>query len=347
VSERQRTLWWDGDAVAVIDQRALPHRFEIIEWRTVGDAAVGIESMQVRGAPLIGVAAACGMALAAQADPSDDGLSASARQLIATRPTAVNLAWAVDQVLVRILDLRPAERAAAARTIAEQIAEDDVESSRRMGEYGVTLIEELAARHPERPVEIMTHCNAGWLAAIEWGTATSPMYHAFNRGIPIHVWVSETRPRNQGASLTAWELGRAGVPHSLIVDNAAGHLLARSMVDIVIVGADRIAADGSAANKIGTYLKALAARESGVPFHVVAPASTFDLQTPDGLAIPIEERSAEEVEVFAGTRVTPPSTTARNWGFDVTPPHLITSLVTDRGIIAADTASIAATIGAL
>jgi methylthioribose-1-phosphate isomerase len=345
MSATQRTIWWDGDAVCVIDQRVLPHHFEVVTWRTVGEAAEGIESMQVRGAPLIGVSAVCAMALAAQVDPSDGGLRSAAAELVATRPTAVNLAWGVERALERLLPLAVDERAAAARVIAEEVTEADVESCRLIGEHGVTLIEDLAARNPGRPVQIMTHCNAGWLACVEWGTATAPMYTASNRGIDIHVWVSETRPRNQGASLTAWELGRASVPHTLIVDNAAGHLMQHGMVDIVIVGADRVAADGSAANKIGTYLKGVAAADCGVPFHVAAPASTFDLLTPTGSDVPIEERSADEVLVFAGSRVTPLTTDARNWGFDVTPPRFIRSFITDRGIVAPTVDAIATAIG--
>jgi methylthioribose-1-phosphate isomerase len=345
MSAAQRTIWWDGDAVCVIDQRVLPHRFEVITWRTVAEAADGIESMQVRGAPLIGVSAVCAMALAAQADASDSGLRVAAAELVATRPTAVNLAWGVERALDRLLPLPVAERVAASRVLAAEVTEDDVESCRLIGDHGVTLIEELAARNSGRPVQIMTHCNAGWLATVEWGTATAPMYAAFNQGIDIHVWVSETRPRNQGASLTAWELGRAGVPHTLIVDNAAGHLMQQGMVDIVIVGADRVAADGSAANKIGTYLKGLAAADCGVPFHVAVPASTFDLSTPSGRDIPIEERSADEVLVFAGSRVTPETTDARNWGFDVTPPRFIRSFITDRGIVAPTVEAIASAIG--
>jgi methylthioribose-1-phosphate isomerase len=342
----QRTIWWDGDVVSVIDQRVLPHRFEVIHWRTVDDAAEGIESMQVRGAPLIGVSAACGIALAALADPSDQGLRSAGAQLVATRPTAVNLAWGVNVMLDHLLPLPTDDRPSAARELALQVAEDDVASCRQIAENGVGLIESLAAANPGRPVQIMTHCNAGWLACVEWGTATAAMYLAFQRGIDIHVWVSETRPRNQGASLTAWELGRAGVPHSLIVDNSAGHLMQHGMVDIVIVGADRVAADGSAANKIGTYLKAVAATDCGVPFHVAAPASTFDLACPTGRDIPIEERSADEVLVFAGNRVTPETTPARNWGFDVTPPRLITSFITDRGIVEPTIGGIAQVIGA-
>ncbi len=337
----RRTIWWDGEAVAVIDQRLLPHQLVIELWRTVGDVAIGIADMTVRGAPLIGVAAAYGMALAAAADPSDAALSAAAAQLAATRPTAVNLRWALDRVGEALSGTEPDRRAGQARELADRMAEDDVRACHAIGEHGLALIQAVHQQHG-RPVQILTHCNAGRLATVEWGTATAPIYVAGLAGIPVHVWVSETRPRNQGAALTAWELGAAGVDHTVVVDNAAGHLLAHGMVDLVIVGADRVAANGDAANKIGTSLKAFAAAVHGVPFHVAAPWSTIDMQTPTGASIPIEERSPDEVLTFGGGRIAPAASPARNWGFDVTPARFVTSLITDRGIVGADAASIAA-----
>ena len=255
--------------------------------------------------------------------------------MAATRPTAVNLGWALGRCRERLADVSVADRATVARALATELADADVAACRRIGEYGVEL---LAAIHQRtgRPVNILTHCNAGFLAAVEWGTATAPMYVAHERGIAVHVWVSETRPRNQGAALTAWELGLRGVPHTLIVDNAAGHLLQHRMVDIVITGADRIAANGDSANKIGTYLKALAADAAGVPFHIAAPASTFDARCPSGADIPIEERSDDEVLIVNGGLIAPAGTPVANWGFDVTPAGLITSWITDRGVLTAD-----------
>lgn len=329
----ERPIWWDGDDVVVIDQTRLPHQATTVRWRTLEDAATGIADMQVRGAPLIGVAAAHGMALALAADP--DAVAASADRLVATRPTAVNLRWALDRVRAEVADLPVDARGAAARRLAEQMADDDVRACRSIGEAGLDLIE---AHHQRtgRPVQVMTHCNAGWLACVEWGTATAPVYLAHQAGIPVHVWVSETRPRNQGASLTAWELGHRGVPHTVVVDNAAGHLLRTGAVDLVVVGADRVAANGDVANKVGTYLKALAARDCGIGFHVAAPTSTYDAACPDGDAIPIEERDPDEVLTFGGTRVAPEGSPARNWGFDVTPARLVDSYLTDRGALTAD-----------
>jgi methylthioribose-1-phosphate isomerase len=286
--------------------------------------------MQVRGAPLIGVAAAHGMALAVAADPGS--AEDAARVLMATRPTAVNLRWALERMTESLLPLPRRERAPIARWLANELADFDVEACRAIGEAGLPL---LAAVHERtgRAVNVLTHCNAGWLACVEWGTATAPIYLAHERGIPVHVWVSETRPRNQGAALTAWELGDRGVAHTLIVDNAAGHLLRSGAVDAVIVGADRIAANGDTANKIGTYLKALAARDCGVPFHVAAPRSTFDANCPTGAAIPIEERDPSEVLVVNGAPIAPAGTPARNWGFDVTPGELVDAFLTDDGLV--------------
>lgn len=328
-----RTIWWDGDDVVVLDQTQLPRRAVTARWTTAADAAEGIAEMQVRGAPLIGVAAAHGMALAMAADPTD--VDGPAARLLATRPTAVNLRWALDRVRAALHPIDPPGRVAAARRLAQEVADGDVAACHAIGEAALPLLREVHER-TGRPVEVLTHCNAGRLAAVRWGTATAPVYLAHRAGIPVHVWVSETRPRNQGASLTAWELDQAGVPHTLVVDNASGHLLATGQVDLVITGADRVAANGDAANKIGTYLKALAARDHGVPFVVAAPASTFDPTCPDGTAIPIEERDPAEVLVFAGTPVAPAATPARNWGFDVTPARLISRYATDHGLLSAE-----------
>jgi len=326
----RRTIWWEGDDVVVIDQTRLPHAVELARWTTVDDAAHGIAGMQVRGAPLIGVAAAHGVALAVGRDP--EGLDRACARLAATRPTAVNLRWALER-MVRALEKVPAdERWAAARAEATKLAEDDIAACRAIGEAGYPLLVSTHER-TERPVQVMTHCNAGWLACVEWGTVLAPIYLAQQRGIPVHVWVSETRPRNQGASLTCWELGSAGVPHTLVVDNAAGHLLRTGEVDMVIVGADRIARNGDVANKIGTLLKAYAAHDCNVPFYSAAPRSTFDAACPDGAAIPIEERDPDEVLFVGGRSVAPAGTVARNWGFDVTPARLLTGYITDAGLL--------------
>lgn len=330
----ERTIWWDAPGtVGLIDQTRLPREAAVARWRTLEDAARGIETMQVRGAPLIGVAAAHGMALAMLVDPSD--LETPAARLAATRPTAVNLTWAIARVVDAIGPIDPEARAAAAVTLASRMADEDAAGCRAIGEHGVVRLAAIHAR-TERPVQVLTHCNAGRLACVEWGTATAPVYVAAERGIPVHVWVSETRPRNQGAALTAWELGDAGVSHTLVVDNAAGHLLRTGEVDIVIVGADRIAANGDVANKIGTSLKALAAREWDVPFVVNAPRSTFDLECPDGDAVPIEERDPIEVSTFNGSPVAPTTTPARNWGFDITPARLVTEYVTEHSAVGLD-----------
>jgi methylthioribose-1-phosphate isomerase len=330
-----RPIRWgdDGQTVVVIDQTRLPHSEVTATWRTLDDAVEGIRSMQVRGAPLIGVAAAHGMALAVAADPA--AVDVAYERLAATRPTAINLRWALDRCRVELAELEPAERAAAAHELADRLTSEEVASSRAIGEIGADLI---AAVHERTGavVQVLTHCNAGVLATVELGTATAPIYVAAERGVPVHVWVSETRPRNQGASLTTWELGAHGIPNTLVVDNAAGHLLRSGAVDLVITGADRIAANGDTANKIGTYLKAVAAADCGVPFHIAAPLSTVDVDCPDGASIPIEERSADEVLVVNGGPIAPAGTDARNWGFDVTPARLITSWLTDRGALRAD-----------
>ena len=341
-----RTLWpTDDGGVAIIDQTRLPHAVEVVQLRTLEQAASAISDMQVRGAPLIGATAAWGLALALQQDASDKGLRRAVRTLGATRPTAVNLAWALARVENRVRLLRPERRAAAAREEAAALVDEDVAACRAIGEAGAEIICDLAKAWPGRPINILTHCNAGWLAAIDWGTALAPIYVAQERGIPMHVWVDETRPRNQGASLTAFELGHQGIPHTIIVDNAGGHLMQHGQVDMCLVGADRITRTGDAANKIGTYLKALAARDNAVAFYVAAPSSTIDWSINDGVKqIPIEQRSAREVTHISGAltggqiaeiAITAPGSPAANYAFDVTPARLITGLITERGLCAA------------
>ena len=347
-----RTLWpLEGDAgVEVIDQTRLPHVYETQIWRTLDDAARGITTMVVRGAPLIGASAAYGLALGLRTDASDAGLRRAGETLVATRPTAVNLRWAVERVTARVQAVAPPERAAAAWAEAGRIAEEDVAACQAIGRHGAAIIEAAAGKVGGRRLDILTHCNAGWLAAIDWGTALAPIYTAHERGVDLHVWVDETRPRNQGASLTAWELREQGVAHTVIVDNAGGHLMRAGRVDLCITGADRVAANGDACNKIGTYLKALAAHDNGVPFYVAMPESTIDWRLPDGDAIPIEERGAEEVSHMTGLlasgehatiQVTPTGSAVANWAFDVTPNRLITGLITERGVSSATTASLA------
>lgn len=343
-----RTIWpgADGASAVIIDQTRLPHRLETVTLRTVEDAAHAILSMQVRGAPLIGAAAAYGLALALQRDASERGLDEAAAFLAKQRPTAVNLQWALEEVRGAVMPLPAEERAGAAFAKAQAIAEDDVETCRSIGVHGLGLIRSIAAAKADgAPVNILTHCNAGWLACVDWGTATSPIYHAHDAGIPVHVWVGETRPRNQGAALTAFELNGHGVPHTLIADNAGGHLMQRGQVDLCIVGADRVAANGDVANKIGTYLKALAAHDTGVPFYVALPYSTIDWQLASGGNIPIEERNADEVLLMQGqlddgaiarVALTAPGTPAANPAFDVTPARLVTGLITERGIAPAN-----------
>jgi methylthioribose-1-phosphate isomerase len=330
-----RTIWWgdDGVSVVVIDQTALPREAITSTWRTLDDAVRGIDVMQVRGAPLIGVAAAHGLALALRDDPA--ALDHACARLTATRPTAVNLAWAVERCRGTLASIDPADRFEAARDLATALADEDAAMSWAIGAAGLALLVDVHER-TGRPVQVMTHCNAGMLATIERGTATAPVYAAHDVGVPVHVWVSETRPRNQGAGLTTWELAQAGVAHTLVVDNAAGYLLHHGLVDLVITGADRVAANGDTANKIGTYLKAVAAHDLAVPFHVAAPTSTFDRTCPDGAAIPIEERSSDEVLVVNGVPIAPAGTAARNWGFDVTPARFVTSWITDRGLLTHD-----------
>jgi methylthioribose-1-phosphate isomerase len=315
------------------------------------DAARAIKDMHVRGAPLIGVAAAYGIALAMRRDASDDGLARASAALLATRPTAVNLAWALDDIRRHLVPLAPAQRLGAAYIRAGQLAEMDVDLCKAMGHHGLGLIEKAAGSKRGKPVNILTHCNAGWLATVDWGTATAPIYAAHEAGIPVHVYVDETRPRNQGASLTAWELGQHGVPHTVVVDNVGGHLMQHGMVDLVIVGTDRTTAAGDVCNKIGTYLKALAAKANEVPFYVAAPSPSIDFTLSDGVKeIPIEQRGAEEVTHMSGlddagritrVQVTPPGSAVVNYAFDVTPAALVTGLITERGVIAATRAGLA------
>jgi methylthioribose-1-phosphate isomerase len=347
-----RTIWLKPDderVVQLIDQRALPHRFVVEDVRTVGEMAAAISEMHVRGAPLIGAAAGYGMYLAMLAEMQPEE---AAQILRATRPTAVNLAWAIERQLAQLASgATPAEKIALAREMANAAANDDAEHCRQIGLRGLELIDAIAARKNGRQLNILTHCNAGWLACVDYGTATAPIYAAHDRGIPVHVWVDETRPRNQGSKLTAWELGEHGVAHTVIADNAGGHLMQRGAVDLVLVGTDRTTYTGDVANKIGTYLKALAAKDSGVPFYVALPSSSFDWTMRDGLAeIPIEERGAEEVKHADGwadgrlveVRVTPEGSPAANYGFDVTPRRLISGLITERGICRANEQSILA-----
>ena len=347
-----RSLWWntDKDVLEIIDQRWLPHDFRVVAVETMQDFADAIYEMRVRGAPLIGATAAYGMACAMKQDPSDDNMDAAWTFLEKTRPTAINLRWALDRCRAALRPLPQGDRAAAALALAHEIADEDVEINRRIGEHGLSLIREIADGKPEgEPVRLLTHCNAGWLATVDWGTATSPMYHAFDAGIPLHVWVDETRPRNQGA-LTAWELGSHGVSHTYITDNAGGHLMQHGEVDMVITGTDRTTRRGDVCNKIGTYLKALAARDNGVPFYVALPSPTIDWTVSDGVAeIPIEERNADEVSHIQGrtvdgsigtVQVTPDGTSAGNPAFDVTPNRLVTGLITERGVCEASEAGL-------
>jgi methylthioribose-1-phosphate isomerase len=339
-----RMIWRDprDGAVRTFDQTLLPHKLQQITIGSMEDAARAILTMQVRGAPLIGATAAYGLALALERDPSDAHLAQAIELLARQRPTAINLKWALEEVRKSVAGLPPSERGDAAFQRAARLCDDDVETCRRIGEHGLELIGEIAAaKKPGEAVQILTHCNAGWLACVDWGTATAPIYMAHDAGIPVHVWVDETRPRNQGAALTAFELGAHGVPHTVIVDNAGGHLMQHGRVDMVIVGTDRVTANGDVANKIGTYLKALAAADNGVPFYVALPHSTIDWGIADGFHIPIEERGAQEVLEVAGrladgrvatVEVAAPGAAAANPAFDVTPARLVTGLITERGV---------------
>ena len=350
-----RTIWLekDGRSVGIIDQTRLPHEFVTARLETAADAVHAIGAMQVRGAPLIGATAAYGLALALREDASDAALERAYKALFAARPTAINLKWGLDQICAAVNGLGGEERVAAAYVRAAAICEEDIAINQAMGRHGVALIEAIAARKRSgEPVEILTHCNAGWLATVDWGTATAPIYTAHERGIPVHVWVDETRPRNQGASLTAWELGKHRVPHTVIADNVGGHLMQRGRVDLVLVGTDRVTANGDVFNKIGTYLKALAAFDNGVPFYVALPSPTIDFAVGDGIAeVPIEERGAEEVATMTGrtadgriekVAIVPEGSPVANYAFDVTPARLVTGLITERGVIGPDRGALAA-----
>jgi methylthioribose-1-phosphate isomerase len=349
-----RSIWLepDGWSVGVIDQTALPHLLVTARLTTLADAAHAIRAMVIRGAPLIGATAAYGMSLALREDASDESLERAYATLLATRPTAINLKWALDEMMAVVRNRPRAERTAAAYRRAAEICEEDIAINTGIGRNGLPLIEAIAAKkQPGERVNVLTHCNAGWLAAVDVGTATAPIYLAHDKGVAIHVFADETRPRNQGASLTAWELGRHGVPHTLIADNTGGHLMQHGLVDLVIVGTDRVTANGDVCNKIGTYLKALAARDNNVPFYVALPSPTIDFTVADGIAeIPIEERSPDEVATMTGraadgrietVRIAPADTPVANYGFDVTPARLVTGLITERGVLAASRAALA------
>ena len=362
-----RTIWLhptNERVVQLIDQRFLPHRFVVEDVSTVEQMADAIREMHVRGAGLIGASAGYGMYLAGlsqtggcSAEEFDAGLSEAAEKLKATRPTAVNLAWAIERVRAELAvragravkeTLAVQEKVKLALCIAKKIAAEDEENCRMIGEHGLNLIEEIARAKNGKPVNILTHCNAGWLAFVDYGSALAPVYAAHDRGLPVHVWVDETRPRSQGSKLTAWELGQHGVPHTIIADGAGGHLMQRGAVDLVMVGSDRTTRAGDVANKIGTYLKALAAKDNKVPFYVALPSSSFDWAIRDGSEIPIEERGAEEVKRAEGWQngrmwevsLAPESSPAANFGFDVTPRRLVTGLITERGVCKADEKSI-------
>ena len=338
-----RTIWLneDGNSVEIIDQTKLPHVFETVTLRSLDAATRAISSMQVRGAPLIGATAAYGVALALRNDASDEALDQACAGLAATRPTAINLRWALDEMQKAVRNQPRDKRVAVAFARAAEICDQDVETNRKIGEHGLGLIQAHAEKKGGETVNILTHCNAGWLACVDWGTALAPIYRAYDEGIPVHVWVDETRPRNQGASLTAFELGAHGVPHTLIADNTGGHLMQKKLVDLCIVGTDRTTATGDVANKIGTYLKALAARDNDIPFLVALPYSTIDWSLDDGSTIPIEERDPDEVTDIAGrlddgrvatVRIAPEGSPAANYGFDVTPARLVSGFITERGV---------------
>ncbi len=340
-----RAIWLGGDGrtVEIIDQTRLPHEFACARLGNLMDACAAIRDMQVRGAPLIGATAAFGMALAMVENPSNESLETAYKKLFKTRPTAVNLRWALNDLKSKLLPLQPDERVAAAYLRATQLADQDVEICSSIGDHGKELIKEIWKRRgKDKPVNILTHCNAGWLATVDWGTALAPIYKAHEADIPIHVWVDETRPRNQGSSLTAWELGQHGVAHTVIVDNVGGHLMQHSKVDLCITGTDCTAVSGDVCNKIGTYLKALAAFDNNVPFYVALPGPTIDWTAEDGIKdIPIEQRNTTEVTQIAGRApsgeittvlLTPETSNAANYAFDVTPARLITGFITERGI---------------
>src|SRR6266567_2522482 len=353
-----RTIWLspaNERVVQLIDQRFLPHRFAIEDVKTVAQMAAAIREMHVRGAGLIGVSAGYGMYLAtieaSKSDSFDQHVADAAAQLKATRPTAMNLTWAIERVRAGLAvntRLTAQEKIECTLRIAKEIAAEDEENCRQIGQHGLNLIEQIARVKNGRPVNVLTHCNAGWLAFVDYGSALAPVYAAHDRGLPVHVWVDETRPRSQGSKLTAWELGQHGVPHTIIADGAGGHLMQQGAVDLVMVGSDRTTRAGDVANKIGTYLKALAAKDNKVPFYVALPSSSFDWAIRDGSEIPIEERGAEEVKRADGWRdgrmwevsLAPESSPAANFGFDVTPRRLVTGLITERGVCKADEKSI-------
>jgi methylthioribose-1-phosphate isomerase len=343
-----RSIWVEGDGwtIGAIDQRRLPHEFVLAKMTTCEEAADAIRTMLVRGAPLIGATAAYGVALAMRVDASDAALEQACATLIATRPTAINLKWALDEMRKSLAPLPLSARLAAAYQRANEIAEEDVAINQAIAGHGLALIEAFAPRKkPGEAINILTHCNAGWLATVDWGTATAPIYLAHDRGLKIHVWVDETRPRNQGASLTAWELSHHGVPHTVIADNTGGHLMQVGMVDLVITGTDRVTANGDVCNKIGTYLKALAAHDNGVPFYVALPSPTIDFTIDDGRQIPIEQRAADEVATMTGrthdgrietVKIVPDGSPVANYAFDVTPARLVSGLITERGVLRAE-----------
>jgi methylthioribose-1-phosphate isomerase len=348
-----RSIWLecDGQSVGIIDQTQLPHRFVIAQIKTLDDAARAIKTMQVRGAPLIGATAAYGIWLSLRDDTSDESLERAYAVLLATRPTAINLKWALDEMIAALRNRPRAERLAVALRRAGEIADEDVAINQAIGRHGLKLIENIAAKKKGERVNVLTHCNAGWLATVDWGTATAPIYMAHDKGLPVHVFADETRPRNQGASLTAWELGHHGVPHTVIPDNTGGHLMQHGLVDLVIVGTDRVTAQGDVCNKIGTYLKALAAHDNNVPFYVALPSPTIDFTVSDGLAeIPIEQRGGEEVATITGktkdgrietVQIVPDGSPVANYAFDVTPARLVTGLITERGVLKPDRAALA------
>lgn len=346
-------------SVHIIDQTLLPHELRWVELHSLADAAIAIADMQVRGAPLIGVTAAAGLFLGAKQDSSDDAITNDAAKLQATRPTAINLRWAIERVTTAVLKIQPPSRVDWLWQTACSMADEDVTANKSMAEFGLPLIESIARKKQSSAtsdtVNILTHCNAGWLATVDWGTATAPIYLAHQHGIKLHVWVDETRPRNQGASLTAWELGKAGVPHTLIVDNAGGHLMQSGQVDLCIVGTDRVATNGDVCNKIGTYLKALAAFDNQIPFYVAAPDSSIDWTLAVGVGqVPIEYRSDAEITVMRGrlksggmgeVEIAPMGVKTCNPAFDVTPARLITKLITPRGVCAANREGLLALFG--
>src|SRR5215204_162007 len=349
-----RSIWVepDGWSVGIIDQTLLPHRFATLRLTTLAEAAHAIKSMQVRGAPLIGATAAYGICLALREDASDDALERAYATLLATRPTAINLKWALHEMIAAVRNQPRGERLAAAYRRAAEICEEDVAINQAIGRHGRKLIEQIAAKkQPGERVNLLTHCNAGWLATVDFGTALAPIYTAHDAGLPVHVWVDETRPRNQGAALTAWELGQHGVPHTVIPDNTGGHLMQHGLVDLAIVGTDRVTAQGDVCNKIGTYLKALAAADNDVPFYVALPSPTIDFHVSDGIReIPIEQRGADEVTTMTGrtedgrietVRIVPDGSAVANYGFDVTPARLVTGLITERGVVTASRAALA------